>query len=57
MLDINLAGKITGKATGFIMSTHNILMKPDGTTEVDLKSIILSDGKPSSYGEKSPEKS
>jgi hypothetical protein len=46
MLDITLAGKISGKATGFIMSTHNILMKPDGTSEVDIKSIIFSEGKP-----------
>ena len=28
------------------MSTHNILMKPDGTSEVDIKSIIFSEGKP-----------
>ena len=44
MLDITLAGKIDGKVKGFIMSTHNILMKPDGTSEVDLKSIIFSNG-------------
>lgn len=46
VLDITLAGKISGKAQGFIMSTHNILMKPDGTSEVDIKSIIFSEGKP-----------
>ena len=28
------------------MSTHNILMKPGGTSEVDLKSIIFSNGEP-----------
>jgi hypothetical protein len=46
VLDITLAGKISGKAQGFIMSTHNILMKPDGTSDVDIKSIIFSEGKP-----------
>ena len=28
------------------MSTHNILLKPDGTSEVDIKSIVFSEGKP-----------
>lgn len=46
ILDITLAGKINGKASVFIMSTHNILMKPGGTSEVDLKSIIFSNGEP-----------
>lgn len=46
VLDITLSGKINGKATGFIISTHNILMKPNGTSEVDIKSIIFSEGKP-----------
>jgi hypothetical protein len=46
VLDITLAGKISGKVQGFIMSTHNILLKPDGTSEVDIKSIIFSEGKP-----------
>jgi hypothetical protein len=46
MLDITLAGKISGKITGIIMTTHNMLMKPDGTGEADLRSIIFSDGEP-----------
>lgn len=36
MLDITLAGKISGKIAGIIMTTHNMLMKPDGTGEADL---------------------
>ena len=28
------------------MSTHNILMKPGGTSDLDLKSIIFSNGEP-----------
>ena len=28
------------------MTTHNILMKPDGTGEADLRSIIFSNGEP-----------
>jgi hypothetical protein len=28
------------------MSTHNILMKPSGTSDLDLKSIIISNGEP-----------
>ena len=46
MLDITLAGKISGKITGIIMTTHNMLMKPDGTGEADLRSIIFSNGEP-----------
>lgn len=45
-LDITLAGKISGKVTGLIMTTHNMLMKPDGTGEADLRSIIFSSGEP-----------
>jgi hypothetical protein len=44
MLDITLAGKISGKITGLIMTTHNMLMKPDGTGEADTRSIIFSNG-------------
>ena len=43
-LEINLKGKITGKIEGFIMSTHEILMKPDRTSEVTIRSIISSNG-------------
>lgn len=45
-LDITVAGKINGKVTGQIMSTHNILMKPGGISELELKSIIFSNGEP-----------
>jgi hypothetical protein len=44
MLDITLAGKISGKIEGLIMTTHNMLMKPDGTGEADSRSIIFSNG-------------
>ncbi|MCJ7634729.1 hypothetical protein MUP77_20350 [Candidatus Bathyarchaeota archaeon] len=45
-LDVTLAGKASGKVTGLIMTTHNALMKPDGTGEADLRSIIFSNGEP-----------
>ena len=45
-LDITVAGKVSGKVAGQILSTHNILMKPGGTSELDLKSIIFSNGEP-----------
>ena len=45
-LDVTLAGKVSGKVTGLIMTTHNALMKPDGTGEADLRSIIFSNGEP-----------
>jgi len=45
-LDITVAGKVSGKVTGQIMSTHSMLMKSGGTSELDLKSIILSNGEP-----------
>ena len=45
-LEINLKGKITGKIEGFIISTHEILMKPDRTSEVSIRSIIFSNGEP-----------
>ena len=45
-LEINVAGKVSGKVSGQIMSTHNILMKPGGTSDLDLKSIIFSNGEP-----------
>jgi hypothetical protein len=44
ILDINLRGKINGKVEGFILSTHNILMKPDRTSEVEIRAIIFSNG-------------
>ena len=43
-LDIMVAGKVSGKVTGFIMTTHNALMKPDGTGNADVRSIIFSNG-------------
>jgi hypothetical protein len=45
-LDITVAGKVSGKVTGQIMSTHNILMKPGGTSELEVKSLIFSNGEP-----------
>jgi hypothetical protein len=45
-LDITVTGKISGKITGQIISTHNILMKPGGTSDLELKSIIFSNGEP-----------
>lgn len=45
-VDITLAGKISGKVTGLIMTTHNALMKPDGSGDVDLRSIIFTNGEP-----------
>lgn len=45
-LDITVAGKISGEIAGQILSTHNILMKPGGTSELELKSIIFSNGEP-----------
>jgi hypothetical protein len=46
VLDISLNGKISGKIEGFILSTHSILMKPDRTSEVQIRSIIFSNGEP-----------
>ena len=43
-LDIMVAGKVSGKVTGMIMTTHNSLMKPDNTAEADVRSIIFSNG-------------
>ena len=45
-LDITLSGKISGKIEGLILSTHSILMKPDRTSDVEIKAIIFSDGEP-----------
>ncbi len=44
--DINLAGKVNGKIMGLIITTHNVLMKLDTTTEFSIKSIIFSNGEP-----------
>lgn len=45
-LDITVVGKVSGKVTGLIMTTHNALMKPDGTGNADVRSIIFSNGEP-----------
>ena len=45
-LDITVAGKVSGKVNGFILSTHNIFMKPGGVSDLDLRSIIFSNGEP-----------
>ncbi len=44
--DITLSGKVKGKISGIIMTTHNVLSKPDGTGDVDFKSMIFSEGEP-----------
>jgi hypothetical protein len=46
LLEITLGGKITGKTSGQILSTHTILMKMGGTSDVDIKSIVFSSGEP-----------
>jgi hypothetical protein len=43
-LDFMNAGKVSGKVTGLIMSTHSVLMKPDGTGNADVRSMIFSNG-------------
>ncbi len=43
-LDIMVSGKVSGKVTGMIMTTHSSLMKPDGTGSADVKSMIFSEG-------------
>ncbi len=45
-LDVTAAGKVSGKVTGLILTTHNALIKPDGTGEADLRYIIFSNGEP-----------
>ncbi len=45
-LEITVAGKVAGKISGQILSTHYILMKPGGTGELVLNSIIFSSGEP-----------
>ncbi len=43
-LDIMVSGKVSGKVTGQIMTTHNALMKTDGTGSADVRSMIFSNG-------------
>ena len=45
-LDVLAAGKVNGKVAGLIMTTHNALIKPDGTGESDARSVIFSNGEP-----------
>ena len=45
-LDVTLAGKVTGKISGLKLTTHNALMKPDGTVEADVRGLIFSNGEP-----------
>jgi len=37
---------VSGMVAGFIMSSHSILMKPSGTSTLDLRSIIFSNDEP-----------
>ncbi len=46
ILDITLAGKVSGKTTGIIMTTHNMVMKADGSVEDDLRSMIFTNDGP-----------
>jgi hypothetical protein len=43
-MDIMVSGKVSGKVNGMIMTTHNALMKPDGTGSADVRSMIFSNG-------------
>jgi len=45
-LDVTAAGKVSGKVTGLILTTHNALIKPDGTGEADIRYIIFTNGEP-----------
>jgi hypothetical protein len=45
-IDFTAAGQVGGKVAGMILTTHNVLMKPDGTGEADIRSIIFSEGEP-----------
>ena len=45
-LDVTLAGKVSGKISGLKMTTHNALMKADGTVEADVRGLIFTNGEP-----------
>jgi hypothetical protein len=45
-IDVTTTGKVAGKVAGLILTTHNALMKPDGTGEADVRSIVFSNGEP-----------
>ena len=45
-LDVTLAGKISGKISGLKLTTHNALMKADGTVEADVRGLIFTNGEP-----------
>ena len=46
-LDFTVAGKVSGKISGLIMTTHNALLRADGTGEADVRSLIFTkDGEP-----------
>ncbi len=45
-LDVTLAGKVKGKINGLKLTTHNALMKPDGTVEADVRGVIFVSGEP-----------
>ena len=45
-LDVTLAGRLSGNISGLIMSTHNALLKANGTVEADLRSLIFTNGEP-----------
>ncbi len=45
-LDVTLAGKVSGKISGLKLTTHNALMKPDGTVEADVRGVIFVNGEP-----------
>ncbi len=45
-IDFNLAGQVSGRLNGLQMSTHNVLLKADGTAEGDARSLIFAAGEP-----------
>ena len=46
-LDVTIGGRISGKISGLRLTTHNALMRPDGTVEADVRSIIFTkEGEP-----------
>ncbi|MBI3859118.1 MAG: hypothetical protein HY296_02600 [Thaumarchaeota archaeon] len=45
-IDVLATGKVSGKVSGLIFTTHNALLKADGTGEADIRYIVFSNGEP-----------
>ncbi len=46
-IDFNLEGQVSGRLNGLRMSTHNVLLKADGTAEGDSRTLLFTkDGEP-----------